>query len=171
MSAAEFDEANRLWFFKGRTFAALDLYRQLTKLNPEDPVILFQAARALWSFDYLDEARSAIDRAAALKAALSDDGYFLVEFWRKRFASPPGPRPDVPLGRLDMDQLDPAMLSASEWLVIADAAIQREIHGLAVIAVEHGKDALFELDIVDDVRRKLSINYGALSTMTAGSNT
>jgi hypothetical protein len=141
MSSSAFDTANRLWYRDGRTIRALAAYEEAARAAPSDPVIAFQLARALSAFDRRDEARTALERAESQRDRLSPFGQRAVDRLRDHLDRPlDPPYPDLPPSSLDRDRIESSGPPGG-WLTVARAASAREMHGLAVYALDRSNAA------------------------------
>jgi tetratricopeptide (TPR) repeat protein len=143
-----FEQANRLWFFEGQTHQAVDLYQQALTIVPNDPVILFQWARALWSLEQLGDARAALQKAQAHSSELSPHGVEMLKNFEKTLQRGLafGRRLPVRIEALDTSQLQHKTLSNDDWMAIADTAQERGMYGVALYAFEHGKGSVVSFD-------------------------
>lgn len=130
-----FEAANRFWNMEGRTAAALDLYARASAESPDDPVVAFQHALALWATDRFDEAAGAVRRALGLADRLGEEAEDLVAL-AEPLARPTARNfPELPATLLDRDRLS-ARGDDLDWRAVADAASQRQMHGVATYALE-----------------------------------
>src|SRR5712691_2094195 len=154
-AAALFDEANRLWFGEGATARALARYDAAARAAPDDPVIAFQLARALWALGRTDEAASALAVAETNADRLTSLGRTLLGRARAQLAAPPRDTLPVDAASLDVDVLERLDLPAERWLDVAFAARQREMYGLAAHAFARGSSFhVTELDEEEHAMRK-----------------
>jgi hypothetical protein len=153
MSHDLFEAANRLWFHEGRTARALAAYREAVRAAPDDPVVAFQAARALWSFDRYHEARGLLEDAHRLREKLSPAGQRILDDWREELSGPSRQRPfpEIPASSLDRDRLDTGELPEGGWLEVADAAAARRIYGVAAYALDQWEGVPIDAEDAKDI--------------------
>lgn len=137
MSREVFEQANRLWNREGRTAAALDLYSRAVEELPDDPVVAFQYAVALRAVDRHDEAVRMVDRTRGLADRLGREGAesLLALAERLRRPHPPDRFSEYPPQLLDRDRLTDAG-DEMDWRSVADAALLRQMYGVATYALE-----------------------------------
>lgn len=133
-----FDTANRLWFQEGRTAKALAAYEQAFRETPDDPVVAFQLAQVLWSFDRLEEARAMLDRAYTNRDKLDPDSQLLLDVRRTGLQGQQPERSfrELSSGQLDRDHLETHPLPPGGWETVAAAAAARGMVGLAAYALD-----------------------------------
>jgi hypothetical protein len=148
-----FGQANRLWFDEGRTRAALLAYEDAHRAAPNDPVIAFQLARALWALDRLVEARAMFDTADAHRDALSEDGLRMLDYWRDRIGQRPVSDTAYPADMLDRDTLGHALDDDLDWSAIADAAAARRMFGVAAYALQRWNGVPIDADDAEEIGR------------------
>jgi hypothetical protein len=117
-----FEQANALWFWDGRSHAAAALYEAAARQAPNDAACQYQWRQVQW----------ALGRGPA--AAAAAEGVTLP--------LPAGLQPDD----LDVERLSGLTLSAAQWNVVALAAAQRQIFGVALYAQDHAKGSHVDLD-------------------------
>ncbi len=160
---ALFDEANRLWFADGAAAEALARYEAAARAAPDDPVIQFQLARALWALERREEAAAALAAADAHADLLSPLGREVFARRRPRIlASPPTP-PPVDASSLDIDSLERLDLPPERWLEIAFSARDREMYGLAAHAFARG--SIIQLTELEEEEHEMRKQAGAALDM------
>lgn len=150
----DFARANQLWAREGRTAQALELYRQAQQRNPEDPVMAFQYARALWAVGRLAEAAAMLALTDARRDELSPAGAMLLDLWLDQVRQPPPAAPeDVPVEALDRDVLERQPDADWDWRGVAELAADREMPGLARWALERWDGVPLDAEDMDDLAR------------------
>jgi tetratricopeptide (TPR) repeat protein len=150
----DFAQANQLWVREGRTGRALELYRQAQQHNPDDPVVAFQYARALWAVGRLAEAAALLTISDAHRNELSQAGAMLLDRWQHRVRQPPPSAPDdPPVTWLDRDVLERQPDPDRDWRDLAELAAGREMPGLASWALERWNGVPLDADDMDDLAR------------------
>jgi len=169
-----FEKANRLWFFEGQTRQAVDLYRQVLHTSPDDPVILFQWARVMWSREQPEDARRALQKAQAHSSLLSSHGAESIKMLEKSIQQSGGfkRKPPIPIEALDVSQLQQKTLSSDDWMRVADAAQERGMYGVALYAFEQGKGSVVSFDEEREHNELIKDAKSALASLHAmrGSN-
>ena len=161
----DFAEANRLWFEEGASGRALALYERAAEAAPDDPVVHFQLARALWALGQLERAAAELAVAEANADRLSPLGRTLLERARAKLAMPPPDAP-VPTDQLDVDVLERLGLPPERWLDIAFAARRRDMFGLAAHAFARGMTVqMLEDDDEHEMREAAHLARDALAVM------
>ena len=162
----DFAEANRLWFEEGASGRALALYERAAEAAPDDPVVHFQLARALWALGQLERAAAELAVAEANADRLSPLGRTLLERARAKLAMPPPDAP-VPTDQLDVDVLERLGLPPEHWLDIAFAARRRDMFGLAAHAFARGMTVqMLEDDDEHEMREAAHLARDALAVMS-----
>jgi tetratricopeptide (TPR) repeat protein len=153
MKGTPFKRANVLWFREGRTARALDAYEAALRAAPDDPVVAFQFARALWSVGRFDRARVLLERAGSLQDRLSSTGRRVLEGWLMDVAGPPPeyPYPQLDANMLDRDRLDAGPLPEGGWRMVAAAAAARSMFGLAAYAIDRWGGVPFDADEAKEI--------------------
>lgn len=143
-----FDSANRLWFEEGRTAKALAAYEAAFREAPDDPVVAFQLADVLSSFDRLAEARAMLDRVQANRDRLSPSAQLLLDVRRAGMRGQPEERPfpELPPAKLDRDYFETHPLPPGGWETVASAAAVRGMYGLAAYALDQWKGVPVDAD-------------------------
>jgi hypothetical protein len=135
-SSDRFSIANDLWFERGHLRRALQIYRELALEQPDNPVFLYQLARALAALDQLDEAGRVADQALLYSAVLNDQGRKLLARLRAQLSHPPHrSHPTIPVESLDVEAMESANATPGGWQAVSMAANERELYGLAAEAL------------------------------------
>lgn len=131
-----FKEANELWFVDGYTRRALARYQEAARLDPTDPVILVQLARALWAFSRLEEARDLLNAAQRFPQRLSLLGVNILANEVSKLSNPSPFRHALPVApaELDLELLKTRSLTFQQWMDVAFGAGERGMLGLAAHA-------------------------------------
>jgi hypothetical protein len=153
VSGNPFATANRLWFRDGRTAAALHAYVEARVVDPTDPRVAFQVARVVWSADRFDEARLLLEQANVARDRLTDTGRMVLDHWRLRLAGRPPLRrfPEWPWPLLDRDRLE--SYPVDDWRVVAEAAADREMFGVALYAMRRWGREPADADEAEELAR------------------
>ena len=167
-----FDAANRLWFEEGRTTKALAAYEAAFRETPDDPVVAFQLADVLSSFDRFAEAQAMLDRAQANRDKLSASAQVLLEVRRAGMRSQPQERPfaEIPPAKLDRDYFEANPLPPGGWETVASAAAARGMYGLAAYALDQWKGVPVDTDEAkefDRIQSRRDTQEAALDQMYA----
>lgn len=154
-----FEKANQLWFIEGRTNKALEMYKKALKINPEDPVILYQTARVMWAFCQSNEAMDLIKKAEQHMNRLNKFGKeILYELKQKVLKLKPltfDKLVQVKDSEMDMEHLKKMNISAAQWSRISIAAKERDMFGLAFCALQHSSGPFLDFDLAKDQHEAL----------------
>ncbi|MEG4347838.1 hypothetical protein QUB70_31860 [Microcoleus sp. A003_D6] len=146
-----FDEANRLWFGYGKFNKVLPLYREALKYDPSNPVILYQLANVLWTFEQFGEVRALVAKIEKNLDCFSDFGKEMFAQEKSRLLDPSPfktPMP-IPARSINLEKLDSRGWSWEKWMKIQWPAEERRMFNLAAMAEE--RSCIFDGDSAREI--------------------
>ncbi|MEG4486309.1 tetratricopeptide repeat protein [Microcoleus sp. D2_18a_B4] len=146
-----FDEANRLWFGYGKFNKVLPLYREALKYDPSNPVILYQLANVLWTFEQFGEVRALVAKIEKNLDCFSDFGKEMFAEEKSRLLDPSPfktPMP-IPARSINLEELDSRGWSWEKWMDIGWPAEERRMFNLAAMAEE--RSCIFDGDSAREI--------------------